>query len=483
MSENLTIENYINTPHPIKNELITLFNRFDNLIILDIGACEAEDSIRYSHLFPMAKIFAFEPVPENVKKAEQNILHYNEKNITIVPVALCDVDGETKIYLSEGRPKSTSEEGTWDYGNKSSSILPPEKVTEVHEWLRFKKEISVKSITLKNFFIEKEINIIDFVHLDVQGAELLVLKGAGEYLKNIKAIWLEVEEIPYYKNQPLKKEIETFMKSNKFIKIKEKLTNLTGDQLYINRNYFDIKQIKKFLNKDDFNFVNSLRNKINVKNKFIKNSYSQCGEDIIIKFIFDTLEIKNFSWIDIGANHPYKFNNTALFYTMGQRGINIEPDPEIFNMLNKNRNKDKNLNIGIGKEKGTKHFYIMSSNTLNTFSKDEAEKYEAAGYKIENMLKVEIASINDIVRNFCNNKFPELLSIDVEGFEEVILRDIRYDTNTPLVICIETISFSENGQGVKNSDLINFLKQEGYLYYADTYINSIFVKKELWLQS
>ena len=48
-------------------------------------------------------------------------------------------------------------------------------------------------------------------------------------------------------------------------------------------------------------------------NQFLKKSYSQCGEDLIVKFIFDILNIKNPSYIDIGAHHPNYISNTALF--------------------------------------------------------------------------------------------------------------------------------------------------------------------------
>ena len=47
-------------------------------------------------------------------------------------------------------------------------------------------------------------------------------------------------------------------------------------------------------------------------------------------------------------------------------------------------------------------------------------------------------------------------------------------------MCIETISFSTTGNGVKNTALIDFVKAQGYMVYADTYINTIFVRTELF---
>lgn len=68
---------------------------------------------------------------------------------------------------------------------------------------------------------------------------------------------------------------------------------------------------------------------------FKKISYSQCGEDLIVSFIFNRLGILNPNYIDIGAHHPYKLSNTAFFYESGSRGINIEPDQNyLLHLLN-----------------------------------------------------------------------------------------------------------------------------------------------------
>ena len=107
-----------------------------------------------------------------------------------------------------------------------------------------------------------------------------------------------------------------------------------------------------------------------VDKKYKKTSFSQCGEDLIIKFIFDNIGIHEPSYIDIGAHHPYFISNTALFYKNGCRGINIEPDPILFKGFLKYRNEDKNLNIGVSSTNNEMDFYIISTPTLNTFSKD-----------------------------------------------------------------------------------------------------------------
>lgn len=219
----------------------------------------------------------------------------------------------------------------------------------------------------------------------------------------------------------------------------------------------------------------------NEKIRFRSFSYSQCGEDLIIKFIFHALKIKNPSYIDIGAHHPFHISNTALFYNRGSRGINIEPDPSLFKNFDKYRKDDINLNIGIGNCDHEKEFYIISSPTLNTFSREEAERYAEEGdYKIKEIIKVRVRELQDVLREFSRESFPHFLNIDAEGVDELIIKSINFEKDFPIVICIETISFSTSGQGKKNNELINYIKGKGYLLFADTYINSIFVKREFW---
>lgn len=214
--------------------------------------------------------------------------------------------------------------------------------------------------------------------------------------------------------------------------------------------------------------------------RFKKSSYSQCGEDLIVKFIFDNIGIPHPSYIDIGAHHPNYINNTAIFYNKSVLGINIEPDPTLFKHFLKRRKNDININAGIGAKEELLDFYIMSTATLNSFSKDAAEDSIKEGYKIKAVKKIQVYPLKKIINQYANGKFPDFLNLDVEGLDMDILQSINYQ-NAPLVICVETISFSNSGKGVKDNTIINFLESKGYMVYADTYINTIFIKRDNWL--
>jgi FkbM family methyltransferase len=215
--------------------------------------------------------------------------------------------------------------------------------------------------------------------------------------------------------------------------------------------------------------------------KYSRFSFSQCGEDLIAAFIFNAAQMDLISYIDVGAHHPYYINNTAYFYRNGCKGINIEPDPALYKAFPHERPKDINLNIGINTFSGTADFYIMSTPTMNTFSFEEAKDLENNhGFKIKKVKKIPVDTLPNIITKYHHGIFPDFLSLDVEGLDLKILESIEYTDNTPKVVCVETMTYSTTGHGMKSLDIIDFLKDMGYMVYADTYINTIFVKRSFW---
>lgn len=231
-------DNYILTDSPLKKDLLKLFKKNDKLTILDIGGCEGEESIRYSRIFPFSSIYIFEPLPENQKLVAENVIKYKAENVVLVPFAVSEDEGFSQFYISSGHPENQPNDLDWDFGNKSSSLLPPKN--NPHKWLNFNHTITVNTITLSVFLINNKINCIDFIHMDVQGAELKVLIGAKDFIKKIKAIWLEVADVELYKSQPLRNDIENFMNSNGFYLVKSQMEGQVGDQFYLNKRYYKI---------------------------------------------------------------------------------------------------------------------------------------------------------------------------------------------------------------------------------------------------
>lgn len=236
---------YIEEPSSIEMELKIIFKHKFPSIIFEIGACEGEDSIKYSRLFPGSKIFSFEPLPNNIELMKKNFLKYGIKNVSLYNLALSSENGIADFFVSDGRPENAID-SDWDYGNKSSSLLTPKNHTVLANFINFEKKILVQTIKLKTFCINNNINQIDFIHLDVQGAELMVLEGATDFISSVKLIWLEVSKLDIYRGQPLVDDISKFMKKNNFTLFKDSLKGIQGDRLYISETFFSKNTILFF---------------------------------------------------------------------------------------------------------------------------------------------------------------------------------------------------------------------------------------------
>lgn len=211
-----------------------------------------------------------------------------------------------------------------------------------------------------------------------------------------------------------------------------------------------------------------------------KSSYAQCGEDLVLQYLFMTLGIDRVLYLDVGAHHPSYLSNTYLFYQNGGRGVCVEPDPALHKEFLGKRPRDTHLNCGVGIATGEADFFIMSTSTLNTFSRKEAERYQSYGkQRILRTIRMELKTINEIIsQNF--EKAPNLVSLDVEGLDFAIMQNFDFSSHRPQVFCLETLTYTENKSERKLTEIIDLMHANGYMTYADTYINTIFVDSAAW---
>lgn len=230
----IDLDSYLARPTEAEMELRRLFRANEALVICDIGACEGEDSIRYARRFPHARVFAFEPLPANQALVRAHFARAAAANAELIPLALSAGTGEAQFHVSSGRPPDLFAGENWNDGNKSSSLLAPASPDPMHGWIKFKETISVRTESLDNFCATRGLGQIDFIHMDVQGAEHLVLAGATAMLPCTTAIWLEVSSRELYQGQKLRHEIESFMRARGFALALDVRREIEGDQFYVN---------------------------------------------------------------------------------------------------------------------------------------------------------------------------------------------------------------------------------------------------------
>lgn len=246
-----------------------------------------------------------------------------------------------------------------------------------------------------------------------------------------------------------------------------------------NSNY--ISKIKYYVNAGVKRVIHSVKSmSILDGDEHQKKSYSQCGEDLLVQYIFNLRGIYRPSYIDIGANDPFFLSNTALFYKQGCRGINIDANLQLAAKFRKYRPDDINLNIGISDKEEELDFYVMVDDTLSTFSKEECDYLISTGKTLSKIERVTLTTLTKILDQYNNGVFPDFLSIDVEGLDFQILKSINFNKSYPKIICVEATEYSPVGSGARRNDLIDFLVSNGYYEYANTNLNAIMVRRDFW---
>jgi FkbM family methyltransferase len=122
---------------------------------------------------------------------------------------------------------------------QSSSILELDKHKIHHPHIYVTEVIDVESRRIDTLFSENNINYLeyDFVNIDIQGAELLAIKGFGDIINNIKYIYTEVNTNSLYKDCALLNEIDEYLDIYGFTRVETSMTEYEwGDALYIKNN-------------------------------------------------------------------------------------------------------------------------------------------------------------------------------------------------------------------------------------------------------
>jgi len=122
---------------------------------------------------------------------------------------------------------------------QSSSILELDKHKIHHPHIYVTETIEVMSKRVDTLFKENNIDTskYDFVNIDIQGAELLAIKGFGDTISNFKYIYTEVNTDTLYKDCALLNEIDEYLGNYGFKRVETSMTEFEwGDALYINKN-------------------------------------------------------------------------------------------------------------------------------------------------------------------------------------------------------------------------------------------------------
>lgn len=190
--------------------------------VIHIGAHEGNELKTYNKL-GIQHVLLIEANPMVYEKLCANI--GTHPHVKTVNCAISDQNGIVELHITSF--------------DQSSSILPLKKHLELYPSIKETKRLLVVCKTLDTLL--KELNIpsrnFNMINIDIQGAELLALRGGMDTLKNIEAIYTEVNFEELYKGCALVHEIDQFLGSMGFKRV-QTLTPYHpswGDAFYVKK--------------------------------------------------------------------------------------------------------------------------------------------------------------------------------------------------------------------------------------------------------
>ncbi len=133
-------------------------------MIVEAGAHVGYDTVELSKQFPGGEIHAFEPIPALYRQLVKRTAAL--ANVTTYENAVGGASGRSKMWVSRGG------------GDQASSLRRPALHLAELPTITVDEQIAVEVITLDDWQRERHVPSIDLLWLDLQDAELGLLRGS-----------------------------------------------------------------------------------------------------------------------------------------------------------------------------------------------------------------------------------------------------------------------------------------------------------------
>ena len=153
--------------------------------IIECGSRGGLDTIALEEFFNPDVIYSFECNPESIPVCLGNI--EGHEKILFSNMAVTNIDGRVKFYPTDMRKSPDKNIGASSLFRHTRGLV--------------QKEIEVEAVRLDTFMQLQNINHIDLLCMDIQGAEPLAIEGLGERIKDVAYIITEVCDKIFYEGE------------------------------------------------------------------------------------------------------------------------------------------------------------------------------------------------------------------------------------------------------------------------------------------
>jgi FkbM family methyltransferase len=470
-------------------------------IWLDVGAHLGEKTFAAAQADPALRVYAFEP---NLAVAAQKMGAL--PNFIMLPVAVAEQDGAVEFHLNSF--------------DAASSLLPMDP-RGLEQWiggeqLKVEARFAVPALRLDTFLERAGIRQVEFLKIDAQGADLAVLRSAGERLRDIQKISLEVQitPVPLYEGGSLKEAVLQHMQRAGFHLITaerqshDQEENLTferqpwasaaealaeaqaaaflrplapypgwnfgadwdnPDPSYVHRRrLWEYFQERKLESSFPFPWYDGLRLNLYLGNDLSRQLFiAGCSEPNEFAFL-DRILAPGMVFVDAGANDGIYSLFAARRVGPEGKVWSFEPSAREFGRLEQNLalNGLQNVRpfpVALAERNGQEELIVADyghegQNTLGAFVHQ--------GIDQKGVERITVRKLDDLVQEERLARI-DILKLDVEGAEHRVLlgaRDVLAKLR-PVILC-EVLDPALQKQNSSRAELIHFLTGAGYRIYV-----------------
>jgi FkbM family methyltransferase len=401
-------------------ENLTSHINSDSSIVIEVGSFTGRETVLLSKY--AKKVYAFEPVYESFSLLKENIINNDCNNVEIIQKAIGNkVEKINSMFMNKFL---------------SPSDMSIENTTKVNV---LQHDVNCEMITL-DYFIENNLDVPDFLKIDVPGFEKEILQGAKNYLHKFKPI-IYISHNGNFKD-------DTFMNSIDYMLVNSSI----NFSIYTSRN-------KNILITDGTNLEQNEWNILKL-GAYIGN----CKNDLIWKSLKNSMKV---IFVEPIKKHFKKLENNIFNYFPNNNFVLINKAIDSTENILKNGNEISLYRVADSNDFSKLPWWIEQ---LSSTNKEHVKNH---GFEIDlEEEKVPVISLNEIIEEN-NVKKLELLYIDVEGKEFDIIMDFDVEKLKPLFIIFEHLHVSDEQYNKiidkflqNNYEIIKETRDDTYLKYS-----------------
>jgi FkbM family methyltransferase len=201
-------------------------------------------------------------------------------------------------------------------------------------------------------------------------------------------------------------------------------------------------------------------------------SYAQNFEDVMLRRALS--DIQRGFYIDLGAFHPEVDNVTRWFYGQGWTGVNVEPNPAFFRLLQEQRPHDVNLPLAVADAPGTVRLHLLDG--LSTIVDEVDQRHRGEGQDESAVAEVEAVTLDQIFSQWADGRTVDFLKVDVEGAEAAVLNACAFRDCRPRILLVEATE--PNSTRPAEDAWEPQLLSRGYIFAYFDGLNRFYVREE-----